>query len=354
MSGSRLRSRRMFATLAVLAATGAVAGCASESDSTGTASSADAAAPKNAEKVRLIQGTDSLLYAPIYIAREQGYFAKQGLDVQVTSSTGGSAAFAAVLGGSGDVASAAFENNVQSAQAGHPLVAFAALMNRYSNELVMQKSTAQKLGVSASSPMDQKIKALKGLKIGITSAGSATDDTLRFMLKRVGLDPDRDVQITPLKQDSVALAAFEHGQVQAMLYPSPAPQEAIAKGSAVSLLNLADGTVPGLDHYLFITLLASDKWINGHQDAAKKLAAAIGQAETLIKEHPDQASASLRKYFPSLSGQAFSLAFKANLPAYATDPGITDPEQQAVLKFLGVQGKVDLTTVSTNQYAGGQ
>lgn len=351
-----MKTRTWRRTATASLATLALAGLAACGSGGGDAAGDGDGSHGSATTVRLVQGTESLLYSPIYIARKEGYFSDEGLDVQVTAAGGGSVAFASVLGGSGDIASAAFENNVQAAVKGQPLVAFAGLMDRYSNELVMRKDVADRLGLTAKSSVSDKIKALRGLKVGITSAGSATDDTLRYLLEREGLAPDRDVEIVPLKEGSVALAAIQHNRVQALLFPSPAPQQAIDEGTAVSLVNLADGSVPGLRNYLFIVLLATADFLQQHADVARKVARAIGRAESLVRSDPERAERDVHSFFPTLPDSAFKLAFEANVPAFPKTPAMSQASMKSVVRFVGDEAaNLDLDEIATNRFvsAGG-
>ena len=310
-----------------------------------------------ATAVTVLQGTESLLYAPIYIARAKNYFTDEGIAVDVVIAGGGSQALAALIGGSGQVAAAAFSNNVEAALKGRPMVAFAALMDQYANDLVIRKDVAAKKGVGPKTPLMAKIKALSGLKIGITAAGSATDDTVRWLVRQAGLDPDRDIEIVPLKEESTALGAIKQGAIDAMLFPSPAPDRAIADGTAISLVNFARGEVPALRGYLFITLMATRAWLDANAPVATGMTRAIARAETMLQRDPAQAKATLRPFFSGMDDATFDLSFQANLPAYAPTPEITQGGFKAVLDFMGKPGSPPVSLpfdqVATNKYVSG-
>ncbi len=62
--------------------------------------------PIGTEKIVINQAANTLLYLPLYIARDKGYFTNEGLSVTIVTGGGDSQAFAAVLGGSADIAQA--------------------------------------------------------------------------------------------------------------------------------------------------------------------------------------------------------------------------------------------------------
>src|SRR5512146_1702319 len=76
------------------------------------------------EKPRLtiaVGGKNLLYYLPLTIAETQGFFKAEGLDVTVADFAGGSQALRAVVGGSADVVSGAFEHTLNMQAKGQPM-----------------------------------------------------------------------------------------------------------------------------------------------------------------------------------------------------------------------------------------
>ena len=57
----------------------------------------------NLTKVNVAEVTHSVFYAPQYIALEEGYFEEEGLDVELTLTSGADNVMAAVLSGDADI-----------------------------------------------------------------------------------------------------------------------------------------------------------------------------------------------------------------------------------------------------------
>lgn len=161
------------------------------------------------EKSRLtiaVGGKNLLYYLPLTIAETQGYFKAEGLDVTIADFAGGSRALQALVGGSADVTSGAFEHTINMQVKGQRLRAF-----------VLQGRAPQiVLGVNPKTmPSYKTVADLKGKKIGVTAPGSSTNVLANFVLAKAGLKPS-DVSIIGVGAGSGAVAAMKAGQVDAM------------------------------------------------------------------------------------------------------------------------------------------
>jgi len=153
-----------------------------------------------------VGGKNLLYYLPLTVAEQLGYFKAEGLDVKIVDFAGGSQALRAVVGGSADVVSGAFEHTVNMQAKGQYLRAF-----------VLQGRAPQiVLGVNPKTmPNFRSVADLKGKKIGVTAPGSSTNVMANFVLAKAGLKPT-DVSIVGVGASSGAVAAMRSGQIDAM------------------------------------------------------------------------------------------------------------------------------------------
>ncbi len=153
-----------------------------------------------------VGGKNLLYYLPLTIAEQLKYFQAEGLDVEIVDFAGGARALQAVVGGSADVVSGAFEHTLNMQAKGQPMRAF-----------VLQGRAPQiVLGVSTKTMANYKTLAdLKGKKIGVTAPGSSTNIMLNFVLAKVGLKPT-DVVIVGVGAAQGAVAALRAGQIDAI------------------------------------------------------------------------------------------------------------------------------------------
>jgi NitT/TauT family transport system substrate-binding protein len=153
-----------------------------------------------------VGGKNLLYYLPLTIAESLGYFKAEGLEVTIADFAGGSRALQAVVGGSADVVSGAFEHTLNMQVKGQRMRAF-ALQGR-APQIV--------LGINPKTmPSFKGIADLKGKKIGVTAPGSSTNVLANFVLAKAGLKPS-DVSIIGVGAGSGAVAAMRSGQIDAM------------------------------------------------------------------------------------------------------------------------------------------
>ncbi len=153
-----------------------------------------------------VGGKNLLYYLPLTIAEALGYFKDEGLDVTIVDFAGGSRALQAVVGGSADVVSGAFEHTLNMQAKGQRLRAF-ALQGR-APQIV--------LGVNPKTmPNFKTVADLKGKKIGVTAPGSSTNIMANFVLAKAGIKPG-EVSIIGIGAGTGAVAAMRSGQIDAI------------------------------------------------------------------------------------------------------------------------------------------
>lgn len=153
-----------------------------------------------------VGGKNLFYYLPLTIAEQLGYFKDEGLDVTIVDFAGGSRALQAVVGGSADVVSGAFEHTISMQLKGQPMRAFA-----------LQGAAPQiVLGINPKTlPNYRSVADLKGKKIGVTAPGSSTNIVANFVLGKAGLKPS-DVSFVGVGAGNGAVAAMRAGQIDAI------------------------------------------------------------------------------------------------------------------------------------------
>jgi NitT/TauT family transport system substrate-binding protein len=163
-------------------------------------------APEKKQLTLAVGGKNLLYYLPLTIAEQLKYFAAEGLEVEIVDFAGGAKALQALVGGSADVVSGAFEHTLSMQAKGQLMRAF-----------VLQGRTPQiVLGVSNHTMPDfRSLADLKGRKIGVTAPGSSTHVMTNFVLAKAGLKP-ADVSIIGVGAAQGAVAALRAGQIDAL------------------------------------------------------------------------------------------------------------------------------------------
>lgn len=158
-----------------------------------------------------VGGKAALYYLPLTVAEQLGYFAAEGLDVQISDYAGSAQALRAVADGAADVVSGAYEHTISLQSKGQFFQAF-----------VLQGRAPQiALGVSTRSlPRFREVADLRGRRIGITGPGSSTSLMASLVLSRAGLKAE-EVSFIGVGTSAGALTALRSGQIDALCNVDP-------------------------------------------------------------------------------------------------------------------------------------
>jgi len=300
-----------------------------------------AATPATAEDkhdVTFAMPSVGMLYLPVYAADVMGYFDENGIeaDLQVFKA-GGGAALASVISGDTHVYPGTPAAAMRAVQQGTDVKIFTALMTQYASNVVMQGDIAKERGLSESSSVEDRLKALKGLRIGVTGAGSGTHQLALYMLEQGGYNPETDATVVFVGGSRDLLAAFELGRIDAFILSNPTSDTAIAKHDAFLLFDMADGHIPDLDGYLYITLNARESWLEEDPERSAGLVKAI-HAATQAMHDPARTEEVRDKiyaaYFDQFDKALFDAAWSRVVKAYPNSPEVSREQLVRVIEYL--------------------
>jgi len=170
------------------------------------------AEPEKKDVTLGVGGKPALYYLPLTVTEAKGFFKEEGLNVTIQDFQGGSKSLQALMGGSVDVVTGAYEHTIRMQAKGQDLVAVIELGRFPGIVLGVRKDLADKVN---------SVADLKGLKIGVTAPGSSTHNIVNYALSKAGLSP-RDVSIIGVGASSTAVAAMEKGEIDAISNIDPA------------------------------------------------------------------------------------------------------------------------------------
>ena len=153
-----------------------------------------------------VGGKNLLYYLPLTVAEQLKYFEAEGLQVSIVDFAGGSRALQAVVGGSADVVSGAFEHTLNMQFKGQPMRAF--VLQGRAPQIVLAVNAKTMGGFKS-------VADLKGKKIGVTAPGSSTNVMANFVLAKAGVRPS-DVSYVGVGAAQGAVAALRSGQIDAI------------------------------------------------------------------------------------------------------------------------------------------
>jgi NitT/TauT family transport system substrate-binding protein len=305
--------------------------------------------------VSLVIPNLSFYAVPVMLAQHKGYFADEGYELDVTTTGSGAKATAALLGGSADLGVMEFTDLLGAVEKRQPVQVFAAMVTEPNVSIALKKSLAEASGLTDQSSVADKIKALKGKKVAITSPGSGTDSSLRWALLYVGLDPDRDVEIVPSGSAANELAAFAQGQVDAFAQTSPWIEQSIAKHGAFMVVSFPRGDVPEQRGRLAFALATVKSTMDNKPEVLTGATRAVWRSLKLIKDQPDEAKTVTKQaLFADVDADVYDAAWKMNAASFPSDPRLTPQHVQLTLDFrkriTGEQSILTFEQLATNQF----
>lgn len=299
-----------------------------------------------------VGGKSAFYYLPLTIAEQRGYFRDEGLDVKISDFAGGSAALRAVVGGSAEVVSGAYEHTI-SLQG----------KKQFFQAFVLQGRLPQiALGVSSAKAGSFKsLKDLKGMKIGVSAPGSSTHNLVKQLLTKAGLDPNKDVSIVGAGIGAGAIAAMRSGQLDAISNVDPVMTKLEMDGAVKVIADTR--TLKGTQEVWGAPLpagclYAPVEFVGKYPNVAQALANAIVRADKWIaKAGATDVAKSVPESYLLGDRALYLFSFDKVKEAISPDGMISDAGAKATLKALrefdpGVKNAaIELGRTYTNEFA---
>jgi NitT/TauT family transport system substrate-binding protein len=232
----------------------------------------------------------SATQSSFYVSKEGGYFEKQGLSVDPVYVASGTKVAQAVIAGEFPVALAG-GTIVNANLAGGDIVIFGGLVNVPSFYVVVHPSVKR--------PEDLKSKT-----IGITTFGSSTDFSIRYLLKKWGMEPDRDVKILQMGGQPQIVAAMVAGAVQAGVLSSPSDFKAKKAG----FQQLVDFKTVGLD-YPTMSLVSTRSYIKKDPQTVRRFLMAYSEGTDRLYRDKEFTMKVIGKYTKTDDREALESAY---------------------------------------------
>ncbi len=318
----------MFGIMA--AACGGAAAPSPTASAASVAPTATVAATKAAPTKVNVASAPNIFLSALYVADAEGYFKAENIDLTITAVSSGVDSVAAMVSGSAQFADIGFEDLIGLSEKGEKSLVLAFnVLSRNTLTLVMRTDVAKRLGVSRSTPIEQRYAALKGLRLGITRPGAPTDNYMRFYLRQAGLNPDRDAQIVAIGGGAALLAALESNQIDAFQLSPPTPYLAADKGTGTIIIDGPAGDVPQFASMIYTAFATNRDWAAKNPAAASGFIRALRKAMTKVRADPAGVAPTVAKAVGS------------------TDVALTERVLRTLLPAMSDTGCMSLATVNT-------
>ena len=224
-------------------------------------------------KVTLNEVAHSIFYAPQYVAIEEGYFKDEGLDLTLVTGFGADKTMTAVISGEADIGFMGAEASVYAYQEGatDAVVNFAQLTQRAGNFLVAREEMP-----------DFKWEDLKDKKVLGGRKGGMPEMVFEYILRKNGLDPQKDLTIDQSIDFGYTAAAFT-GDTSAdftvEFEPSTTALEKEGAGYVVASLGVDSGYVP------YTSYSAKTSYMEKNPEIIQKFTNALQKGMEYVQSH---------------------------------------------------------------------
>ena len=224
-------------------------------------------------KVTLNEVAHSIFYAPQYVAIEEGYFKDEGLDLTLVTGFGADKTMTAVISGEADIGFMGAEASVYAYQEGSTdaVVNFAQLTQRAGNFLVAREEMP-----------DFKWEDLKDKKVLGGRKGGMPEMVFEYILRKNGLDPQKDLTIDQSIDFGYTAAAFT-GDTSAdftvEFEPSATALEKEGAGYVVASLGVDSGYVP------YTSYSAKTSYMEKNPEIIQKFTNALQKGMEYVQSH---------------------------------------------------------------------
>ncbi len=272
---------------------------------------------------RIYYGTTaSVSHLPVWVARDNGMFAKRGLDVEPVQIRGGALITMGIMSGQLQFSGAGAASVIAARIKGGDVVLLACPTNLEPIYLITR-------------PEIKSPAELKGKQSAVTRLGSSTHFYLRAALRDIGLDPEKDMTILQLGAGPEIAAALETGRIAAAALNIRYALPFLERNWPVLVdLSKTDLIYPSS------CVTSSRAFVKAEPKLVENFLAAYNEAIQLIKKDPAPAERSLAKWSREKDSDVVAKSVEShrrilNSPPYVPDKGI-----ETVVEDLATRTKV--------------
>ncbi|HWB45440.1 MAG TPA: ABC transporter substrate-binding protein [Hyphomicrobiaceae bacterium] len=292
------------------------------------ATAASAQAPEKKDVKLGVGGASALYYLPLALTDRLGYFKEQGLNVEISDFKGGSQSLTALVGGSVDVVTGAFEHTIRMQAKGQDIVAVIELGRYPGITLAVRSDRAAHI---------KSVADLKGATVGVTAPGSSTNMIVQYLMVKAGLKPD-DAAFVGVGAGASAVAAITKGDIDAIsnIDPVIAKLEAAHQVSVLAETRTTEGTTKVFGGPMSAAVLYTRReFIEKNPNTTQALVNAFYKTlHWLDKATPEQITNAVPQEYWLGDKALYTASVKASLQIYSRDGVVSDGSRQRSLDFL--------------------
>lgn len=300
---------------------------------------------KQMDKVRLGEVTHSVFYAPQYAAMSQGFFAEEGIEIELSN-----------LGGADKVMSALLSNQIDIGFCGPEASIYVYNEGREDYTQVFAQMTKRdgSFLVGKEKPEVFDWNQLKGKTVIPGRKGGVPYMTFEYLLKEKGIDPKNDLNLDDSIQFSLMAGAFSGSDAEyvTLFEPTASMIEQEQKGYILASIGLESGEIP------YTAYCAKKSYIGENEDVIQRFANAIQKGLTWVNEHSaEEVAKSILDAFPDTDLPLLTTVVQRykDIDSWKTNPVLEQTDFDRLQTIMESAGELDKKApykeVVNNRYA---
>jgi NitT/TauT family transport system substrate-binding protein len=270
---------------------------------------------------RLAHGYSSAsgVFAGLWIAQEAKVFDKYDIDSQLVLIASGSLMVQAMLGGELPIAGAAGSAAVDASLGGADIVMFGSMVKVPAFYIMAL-------------PEIKTIDDLRGKTVGVTRFGSSTDFTMRYVLRKHGMEPGKDVTLIQTGDLFAAAAMLRSRTIVSAPFSSPTNLRAEEAGARV-LMNMGKAGV----YFPHDAFMARRSFISANTDLVRRFLKAYSEAVHVLFTDKESSKRAIAKYTRATDAKTldtvyqYAVDYVDKIP-YNTREGVQEVLNQAAVR----------------------
>ena len=244
------------------------------------------------ERLRLAWAGFSPTNSPIWVIEDRKLMQKQGVQPEIIAISASPTVLQALLANEIDAASISVTTLTSSRLAGADTVMIVGVVPTFVDHIVSLSNITA-------------VEQLKGKTAGVNRLGSTSDLGLRLALRKLGVDPDKDVKIIPTGGTAERFAALSKGVTQFTIIPEPFLTQAEKLGFR-NLYNITDLKIP----FWWNGILSREAIVKTKRPLMLKLTRAMVEAIHIIKTEKEYAKGLIKKNLGVADPEGLERAYK--------------------------------------------
>lgn len=296
-------------------------------------------------KIKVNEVTRSVFYAPQYVAISEGFFAKHGIDIDLTTGQGADAVMTAVLANQCDIGFAGPEASIYVYNEGKEdyTEVFAQLTKKDGSFLISKTKTD-----------NFSWQDLKGKTVIPGRKGGVPYMTLEYVLKKNGIDPQKDLTLDDSIKFDLMAGAFASGNADyvTLFEPTASLTQSQNKGYIVASVGKEAGEIP------YTAYFAKKSYIKNNENIIQNFTDAIYEGQKWVKSHSaNEIAKSIQSFFPSTDIDQLTAAIKSyqDIDAWSDTPILKEEAFNRLQEVMTMAGELKNTVpydkIVNNTYA---